>query len=290
MAEKKLLDAPDDKRRLIEPGHGQISIRRQCELLGLARASYYYQPAAQSALNLLLMRLLDEQYLKTPFYGWRRMAICLERLGYTLNPKRIRRLMWIMGLQAIYPKRRTTLPAKDHQVYPYLLREFEVVAPNQVWCADITYVPMARGFMYLVAVMDWFSRYVLSWELSNTLDGAFCLTALRSALHQGRPQIFNTDQGSQFTARAFTDILETESIRISMDGRGRALDNVFVERLWRSVKYEDIYLKEYRSVASLLVGLEAYFRFYNDERPHQGLGYRTPQEVHANLQSNPQAK
>jgi putative transposase len=236
------------------------------------------------------MRLLDEQYLKTPFYGWRRMAICLERLGYTLNPKRIRRLMRIMGLEAIYPKRRTTVPAKDHQVYPYLLRELEVVAPNQVWCTDITYVPMARGFMYLVAVMDWFSRYVLSWELSNTLDGAFCLTALRSALHRGRPQIFNTDQGSQFTARAFTDILETENIRISMDGRGRALDNVLVERLWRSVKYEDIYLKEYPSVASLLVGLEAYFRFYNDERPHQSLGYRTPREVHVNLQPNPQAK
>jgi putative transposase len=256
-------------------------------LLGLARASYYYQPATESALNLELMRLLDEQYLKTPFYGWRRMAICLERLGYQLNPKRIRRLMRIMGLQAIYPRRRTTVAAKDHRVYPYLLRELEVVAPNQVWCADITYVPMARGFMYLVAVMDWFSRYVLSWELSNTLDGAFCLEALRLALCQGQPWIFNTDQGSQFTAQAFTGILAAAGIRISMDGRGRALDNVFVERLWRSVKYEDIYLKEYSSVASLLVGLEAYFRFYNDERPHQSLGYRTPKEVHAHLQSNP---
>jgi len=246
----------------------------------------------ESALNLLVMRLIDEQYLKTPFYGWRRMAICLDRLGYTLNPKRIRRLMRIMGLQAIYPKRRTTVPAKDHKVYPYLLRELEVIAPNQVWCADITYVPMAQGFMYLVAVMDWFSRYVISWELSNTLDGAFTLAALRSALRQGQPQIFNTDQGSQFTAQAFTDILATAGIRISMDGRGRALDNVFVERLWRSVKYEDIYLKEYSSVASLLVGLEAYFRFYNDERPHQGLGYRTPQEVHSGsrLHSKPKGK
>jgi len=265
---------------LIEPDHGRISIRRQCELVGLARASFYYQPAMEPALNLLVMRLVDEQYLKTPFYGWRRMTECLRRLGYAVNPKRIRRLMGIMGLQAIYPKRRTTVPAKDHKVYPYLLRELEVVAPNQVWCADITYVPMVQGFMYLVAVMDWFSRYVLSWELSNTLDGAFCLKALQSALCQGQPRIFNTDQGSQFTAEAFTNTLEKAGIRVSMDGRGRALDNVFVERLWRTVKYEDIYLKEYGSVTSLLGGLEAYFGFYKDERPHQSLGYRTPGEVH----------
>jgi putative transposase len=275
---------------LIEPDHGLISIRRQCELVGLVRASFYYQPATASSLNLLLMRLLDEQYLRTPFYGWPRMTEYLRRLGYAINPKRIRRLMRIMGLQAIYPKRRTTVPAKDHRVYPYLLRGLEVVAPNQVWCADITYVPMIQGFMYLVAVMDWFSRYVLSWELSNTLDGAFCLTAVQSALRQGQPQIFNTDQGSQFTARAFTETLETAGIRISMDGRGRALDNVFVERLWRSVKYEDIYLKEYNSVVSLLDGLEAYFSFYNDERPHQSLGYRTPREVHSDSKYNVQPK
>jgi putative transposase len=275
---------------LIEPGYGLISIRRQCELVGLARNSFYYQPAMESPLNLLLMRLLDEQYTRSPFYGRPRMTERLRRLGYAVNPKRIQRLMRIMGLQAVYPKPRTTVPAKDHRVYPYLLRGLRVVAPNQAWCADITYVPMVQGFMYLVAVMDWFSRYVLSWELSNTLDGAFCLEVLRSALHQGQPQIFNTDQGSQFTAQAFADTLETAGIRISMNGRGRALDNVFVERLWRSVKYEDIYLKQYDSVPSLLAGLEAYFTFYNDERPHQSLGYRTPAEIHCQSQPNTNQK
>jgi putative transposase len=244
----------------------------------------------ESPLNLLLMRLLDEQYTRSPFYGRPRMTERLRRLGYAVNPKRIQRLMRIMGLQAVYPKPRTTVPAKDHRVYPYLLRGLRVVAPNQVWCADITYVPMVQGFMYLVAVMDWFSRYVLSWELSNTLDGAFCLEVLRSALHQGQPQIFNTDQGSQFTAQAFADTLEMAGIRISMNGRGRALDNVFVERLWRSVKYEDIYLKQYDSVPSLLAGLEAYFTFYNDERPHQSLGYRTPAEIHCQSQPNTNQK
>ena len=265
---------------MIERTHPTISIRRQCELLDLTRSTLYYQPATESAFNLQLMRLIDEQYLHTPFYGWPRMTAHLRRHGYAVNGKRIRRLMHLMSLQAIYPKPKTTVAAKDHRVYPYLLRNLEITQPNQVWSADITYVPMQCGFMYLVAVLDWFSRYVLAWQLSNTLDGDFCLEALQRALDLGTPAIFNTDQGVQFTASVFVGCLETSGIRVSMDGRGRALDNVFVERLWRSVKYEDIYLKDYASVPELEVGLERYFHFYNDDRPHQGLQYRTPAEVH----------
>lgn len=265
---------------MIERACPQLSIRRQCELIGLNRSSFYYQPAGESAYNLLLMRLIDEQYLRTPFYGWPRMTVYLRRQGHRVNPKRVRRLLQLMGLQAIYPKPRTTLAAPGHKVYPYLLRGLAISRPLQVWSADITYVPMQSGFMYLVAVIDWFSRYVLAWELSNTLDGLFCRVALEQSLQQGTPEIFNTDQGSQFTALAFTGILESAGIRISMDGRGRALDNVFIERLWRTVKYEDIYLKDYAAVPELESGLQAYFRFYNDERPHQGLDYRTPAEVH----------
>jgi len=226
------------------------------------------------------MRLIDDQYLKTPFYGWPRMTAHLRRQGYQVNGKRIRRLMQLMGLQAIYPKPRTTVAAQGHQIYPYLLRHLEITRPNQVWSADITYVPMRRGFMYLVAVLDWFSRYVLAWQLSNTLDGLFCLEALQQALDCGTPEIFNTDQGVQFTASNFTSCLEAADIRVSMDGRGRALDNIFVERLWRSVKYEDLYLRDYELVPELEVGLERYFQFYNHDRPHQSLQYRTPAEVH----------
>jgi putative transposase len=268
------------KRTLIERDHPQLSVRRQCELLGLNRSTLYYQPATESALNLELMRLIDEQYLQTPFYGWPRMTAHLHRLGYQVNGKRIRRLMQLMGLQALFPKPKTTVSAKEHHVYPYLLRHLVIDRPNQVWSADITYVPMTQGFMYLVAVIDWYSRYVLAWALSNTLDGTFCLSALAHALTHGRPTIFNTDQGVQFTASAFTTALTTAGIQISMDGRGRALDNIFIERLWRSVKYEDLYLKTYASVPDLEGGLTRYFRFYNDERPHQSLAYRTPAEVH----------
>ena len=265
---------------MIEITHPDLSIRRQCELLGLNRATFYYQPATETALNLALMRLIDVQYTKTPFYGWPRMTRCLNRMGYGVNHKRVQRLMQIMGLQAIYPPRRTSRPAAGHKVHPYLLRNLDIVQPNQVWSADITYVPVTGGFMYLVAIVDWFSRYVLAWQLSNTLDGYFCVHTLQQALQRGQPEIFNTDQGAQFTATVFTSLLETAQVRISMDGRGRALDNIFVERLWRTVKYEDIYLKEYTTVPALFAGLTSYFAFYNDERLHQSLGYRTPAEVH----------
>ncbi len=264
----------------MEPGHVELSLRRQCELIGLSRATYYYEPASESEFNLRLMRLIDEQYLRTPFYGWPRMTAHLRRQGYEVNHKRVQRLMQIMGVQAIYPKPKTTVSGQGHRIYSYLLRDLEIVQPNQVWSADITYVPMQQGFMYLVAILDWFSRYVLAWQLSNTLDARFCLDALEVALRRGQPGIFNTDQGVQFTAIEFTARLEEAGIRVSMDGRGRAMDNIFIERLWRSVKYEDIYLKDYASVPELDAGLQAYFRFYNQDRPHQSLDYRTPAEVH----------
>ena len=271
---------------MIEPRHPHLSIRRQCELLGLGRTSYYYTPAQETPLNLELMRLIDAQYLKTPFYGYRRMTAYLRAQGYAVNPKRVQRLMHrVMGIQAIYPKPRTTISDSEHRIYPYLLRGLAITRPNQVWSADITYIPMRRGFMYLVAIIDWFSRYVLAWHLSNTLDGAFCLHALEKALDQGRPDIFNTDQGTQFTARAFTQRLEAEGIRISMDGRGRALDNVFIERFWRSLKYEDICLHDYASVEELKAGLQRYFALYNYERPHQSLGHVAPVKVHQGMVS-----
>jgi putative transposase len=249
-------------------------------LLGLNRSSLYYDAVGESAENLHLMRRIDAQYTQTPFYGWPRMTAFLRREGYAVNHKRVQRLMQKMGLQAIYPKPKTSMAAKEHQVYPYLLRGLTLTQPQQVWSADITYIPLRHGFMYLVAVIDWYSRYVLAWQLSNTLDSHFCVDALQLALCQGQPDIFNTDQGSQFTAAAFTACLQQKGIRISMDGKGRALDNIFVERLWRSVKYEDIYLKDYLTVPALAAGLDAYFRFYNHARLHQSLNYRTPAEVH----------
>jgi putative transposase len=265
---------------MIEVSHPSISVRRQCELIGLNRSTLYYRPATESPLNLRLMRVIDQQYTQTPFFGWPRMTAWLQRQGYEINHKRVQRLMQIMGLQAVYPKPRTSLPASEHTVYPYLLREVEIVRPNQVWSSDITYVPLLGGFMYLVAIMDWFSRYVIAWELSNTLDGYFCVHALQRALSRHQPEIFNSDQGSQFTARAFTTTLEAAGVRISMDGRGRVFDNIFVERLWRTVKYEDLYIKDYPTVPALSTGLDNYFNFYNHERPHQSLDYRTPAEVH----------
>ena len=226
------------------------------------------------------MRKIDEQYLATPFYGSRKMAQWLKRAGMKINRKRVQRLMRTLGLEAIYPKRSTTRPAPGHKIYPYLLRNVEITRPNQVWSTDITYIPLRHGFLYLTAVLDWHSRYVLSWRLSNTMDGSFCLEALDEALSQGRPEIFNTDQGSQFTAAAFTGRLEKCGVAISMDGRGRALDNVFIERLWRSVKYEEVYLKDYADGWEAEASLKSYFDFYREERLHQALGYRTPAEVY----------
>jgi putative transposase len=255
-------------------------VRRQCELLGLSRSSLYYGPGGEASEDLRLMRLIDEHYTARPFYGSRRMTIRLNERGEGVNRKRVQRLMRVMGLEAIYPKPRLSLAGKGHRIYPYLLRGVKVERRDQVWSTDITYVPMASGFMYLAAVIDWYSRYVIGWRLSNTLDGSFCLEMLEEALRGGRPEIFNTDQGVQFTAARFTGRLESAGVAVSMDGRGRALDNVFVERLWRSVKYEDIYIQGYDTVPGLHHGLASYFAFYNDERPHQSLDYRTPAAVY----------
>ena len=277
---KKLLSSCEHKRPLVEPGHPALSVRRQCELLGLSRSSLYYEPGGEAAEDLRLMRRVDEQYTARPFYGSRRMTIWLNEQGEGVNRKRVQRLMRVMGLEAIYPKPRLSLAGKGHRIYPYLLRGVKVERKDQVWSTDITYMAMPSGFMYLAAVIDWFSRYVIGWRLSNTLDGAFCLEVLEDALRGGRPEVFDTDQGVQFTAAAFTGRLESAGVAVSMDGRGRALDNAFVERLWRSVKYEDIYIQGYDTVPGLHRGLARYFAFYNDERPHQSLGYRTPAAVY----------
>lgn len=251
-----------------------MTIGRQCELLGLPRSSYYYAPRGESAENLALMRKLDEAYMEMPFFGSRRMA---KWLG--VNRKRMQRLMRVMGIEALYPKPRLSDPAPGHKIYPYLLRDVVIEAPNHVWSTDITYVPMRGGFLYLAAVMDWFSRYVLAWELSSTMETAFCVAALEAALRRGTPRIFNSDQGSQFTSQAFLAPLIERGIEISMDGRGRALDNVFIERLWRSVKYELIYPGDFADGQMLAQALGRYFRFYNHRRPHQALGYKTPAAV-----------
>ena len=249
-------------------------------MLGLSRSTWYYRAASETAENLALLRKIDEQYLATPFYGSRKMAEWLKRAGLKINRKRVQRLMRALGLEAIYPKRSTTRPAPGHKIYPYLLRNVEITRSDQVWSTDITYIPLRHGFLYLTAVLDWHSRYVLSWRLSNTMEGSFCLEALDEALSQGRPEIFNTDQGSQFTAAAFTGRLEKCGVAISMDGRGRALDNVFIERLWRSVKYEEVYLKDYADGWEAEASLKNYFDFYRELRLHQALGYRTPAEVY----------
>lgn len=251
-------------------------MRRQCELLGVNRSGLYYQPLGESQENLTLMRLLDEQYTRTPFYGSRKMVEWLATQGFEVNRKRVSRLMALMGIEAVYPKPKLSQPEEGHRIYPYLLKGVDVNRVNQVWSTDITYIRMAQGFLYLVAVMDWFSRYVLSWSLSLTMEIDFCVEALRSALRRGRPAIFNSDQGSQFTSEKFTGELAAREIAISMDGRGRCMDNIFIERLWRSLKYEEVYLKDYRSVSEARAGIGKYFRFYNQERPHQSLQYRTP--------------
>jgi len=265
---------------LIEPRCPGLSIARQCQLLGLPRSTYYRSIGGESAYNLGLMRLIDEQYLRTPFFGSRQMTDWLRRKGHLVNRKRIQRLMGKMGLQGAVPGPHTSRPHPAHKVYPYLLEGMRLTQANLVWSTDITFVPMSTGYMYLVAILDWFSRYVLAWKLSNTLDTEFCLAALDAAFRHGEPVIFNTDQGAQFTSEAFTGRLLDREILISMDGRGRALDNVFVERLWRTVKYEDIYLRDYADGAELEAGLRRYFRFYNRERPHSALGGSTPAQVH----------
>ncbi len=267
-------------RSLIDTDSSQLSIRRQCELLGLSRSSLYYEAATETEANLCLMRLIDEQYLATPFFGSRRMTVWLKKAGHVVNRKRVQRLMHLMDLEAIYPKPRLSLANKEHRKFQYLLRGLCVNRVNQVWSTDITYVPMSRGFMYLVAVIDWHSRYVLSWRLSNSLESSFCMEALEAALELGCPEIFNTDQGVQFTNRLFTGRLEEAGIAISMDGRGRALDNVFVERLWWSVKYEHIYRHDHQTTKSLHQGLDTYLEFFNRKRPHQSLAYKTPWDVY----------
>jgi putative transposase len=256
-------------------------VARQCQLLDLPRSSYYYAPQPESAENLALLRSLDQWYLERPFFGSRKFAVVLsQEFQQALNRKRIQRLMRILGIAALGPKPRLSQPAAGHQVYPYLLRGLPIQRCNQVWSTDITYVPMRGGFLYLVAVMDWFSRFVLSWELSNTLDSHFCRAALEVALRGGQPEIFNSDQGAQFTAAHFQEPLRERRIRISMDGRGRALDNVFIERLWRSVKYELIYPGDFVSGADLRPALDRYFHFYNYQRPHQALDYATPAQIY----------
>jgi putative transposase len=264
----------------VEPEHPEIPIARQCELLDLSRSSYYYRPVAVSAEELTLLRRLDEQYTQTPFYGVRKMTAVLRHEGYAVNPKRVRRLLRTLGLWALVPQPGTSRPAPEHRVYPYLLRGVAIERVNQVWSTDITYIRLRSGFAYLVAVLDWYSRYVLAWALSNSLEVGFCLEVLEAALSQGRPEIFNSDQGAQFTSPVFTGRLLGAGVRISMDGRGRALDNVFVERLWRSVKYEEVYPRDYEGMKDAQRGLGEYFPFYNEERPHQALGYRTPAAVY----------
>jgi putative transposase len=272
----------EEKRAVVEPMHERISLRRQCELLGLGRSSLYYCSQANTTYNEHLMRLLDEQYLQTPFYGVPRMTEWLRRQGHAVNEKRVRRLVRRMGLEAVYPRRKHGLSQADrqHKVYPYLLKDLDITRPNQVWAADITYIRMAHGWLYLMAILDWFSRYVLAWEVSITLEADFCVVALQRALALAQPEIFNTDQGSQFTSEGWIDALKEAHVGISMDGRGRVFDNIFVERLWRSVKVEQVYLHDYQTVGDARQGLRQYFPFYNWERPHQALGYRTPAEVY----------
>ena len=267
-------------RMLIEPNNETISLSRQCDLIGLPRSSWYYHSKAVDDETLLYLRLIDEQYTKTPFYGVRKMTAFLCERGYSVNVKRVRRLMHQLGVTAIFPSPHTSAARDGHSIYPYLLKGASIIRRNQVWSTDITYIRLRHGFIYLTAVIDWWSRYVLSWEVSNTLDVNFCLSALERALLRGTPEIFNTDQGSQFTSAAFTSRLTQAGIQISMDGKGRALDNIFVERLWRTIKYEEVYLNDYTSVAEAVSNLRAYFRFYNEERLHQALDYLPPARVY----------
>ena len=266
---------------MVDPDHAALSITRQCDLLSIARSAFYYEGKGESPLNLRLMRRIDEQCLETPFYGSRQMTRWLLRQGARVSRKRVRRLMRLLGLQAIFQRPRTSQPHPAHRVYPYLLRDLPITRPNHVWCTDVTYIPLQRGFLYLVAVMDWASRKVLSWRLSNTLDAHFCVEALHEALeHDGPPEIFNSDQGSQFTSVDVTDVLKEAGIRISMDGKGRWMDNVFIERLWRSLTYECVYLSEFATGAQARTGIGWWMDFYDRRRPHSALNDRTPAEAY----------
>ncbi len=270
----------EEKRAMIDREDVHLSIVRQCELVGLHRSVFYYQPAQESQENLNLMAEIDHLYLKYPFYGTRRMTALLQNMGYKVNRKRVRRLYQVMGLEAIGPKPNLSKPAKGHKIYPYLLKDLQITRINQVWATDLTYIPMPTGFMYLMAVIDLYSRKVIAWGVSNSMDTDFCCSVLKEALQYGKPKIFNTDQGSQFTSEAFTDILKEHTVQISMDGKGRATDNIFVERLWRSVKYEYLYLQRPESCQELYRGLQNYFRFYNHDRLHQSLEYQTPETIY----------
>jgi putative transposase len=271
----------EHRRQMIEPKHPSLSVVRQCELVSISRSSFYYQPAGETAEDLGLMRLIDAQFLETPWYGSRQMARHLRRDGCEVGRKRVRRLMAVMGLVPIYQRPRTTVLNPEHRIWPYLLRGMVIDRPNQVWCTDLTYIPMRRGFLYLVAVMDWATRKVLSWRVSNTMDVEFCVEALQEALARfGHPEIFNSDQGSQFTSSAFTGVLQQAGVRISMDGRGRWMDNVLIERLWRSLKYECIYLHAFETGSELRAGLSRWIGYYNALRPHSTLAGRTPDEAY----------
>lgn len=268
----------------MDSGNRKISISRQCELLGLRRSSFYYRSERDDRYNEYLMRVIDEQYTRTPFFGVPKMTAWLCRQGHWVNVKRIRRLMRLMGLEAVYPKPRLSKHCPEHKKYPYLLKGLKIDHPDHVWCSDITYIRLLHGYVYLVVIMDWFSRYVLSWDLSITLEKDFCIDALKRALLISKPEIFNSDQGPQFTSDDFINALEEINIRISMDGRGRFYDNIFVERLWRSVKYEEVYLHDYRTVLEARDGLGSYFDLYNKERPHDSLNNQTPCEVYYGLE------
>ncbi len=269
-----------ERRSLIDWNHPDISINRQCELLNISKGGLYYEPVKLDPYNLQLMDLIDRQHTDTPFYGSRKMKVWLVHQGHCVNRKRVQRLMRLMGIEAIYPKPNLSRRCKEHKVYPYLLRGVTVDRPNMVWSTDITYIRVGQGFVYLTAVIDWFSRYVLSWRLNNSLETSFCIDAVQDALDLSTPEIFNTDQGSQYTSPKFLKPLIDREIKISMDSKGRALDNIFVERLWRSVKYEEIFLNDYKSVREVKRSLNRYFTFYNDERFHQSLEYKTPREIY----------
>ena len=272
----------EQKRNLIEWNCREVSLSTQCELLSISKGALYYKPITMDPFSVAVMAFIDRQHMQTPFYGSRKLVVELGKNGYIVNRKRVQRLMRKMGISAIYPKRSLSQRNKAHKIYPYLLKDVKIDTPNFVWSTDITYIQLREGFLYLVAIMDWYSRYVLSWRLSNTLDVSFCLEALEEALGKGTPTIFNSDQGSQFTSKDFTRILLDKGIKISMDGRGRVFDNIFIERLWRSVKYENVYLKGYETCAETIDGLGSYFPFYNNQRPHQALGYKVPYEIHYN--------
>lgn len=274
------------RKQAVNSQISRLSITRQCELLGISRASFYYKNRRESDYNLHLMRLIDKQYMQTPYYGSRQMVRHLKRYGYKVNRKRIRRLMSQMGIFPVYPRPKTSKPGKDHRIYPYLLRGLEINSPNQVWCADISYIPLKKGFMYMVAIMDWRTRKILSWRLSNTMDINFCIEALEEALYRyGKPDIFNTDQGSQFTSKEFTGLLKEQGIKISMDGKGRWTDNIFIERFWRSFKYECVYLQEFEDGKNMRQSIARWINHYNQDRPHSSLDDKTPNDLYfANLE------